>query len=206
MRGKCLRTRRHGVRGTTDLKLRCLFTLSLHPLLGRTSTMESCQQLSQPPASTNPAELKMDRIRHERRIAAYPHRAIPTHNGRRRLTLPVLYTPGGPIPGTQNMTASRGRTYPQTHSPLFRLPGKLRNMVYDFVIDGHTFHVLVNEVTKTLGHLMCTNIACAPKNNHGGHAQQCLAVQLVINSAGMRKKSGGTSHNLLPILQSCREM
>jgi hypothetical protein len=79
-------------------------------------------------------------------------------------------------------------------------------MVYGFLVDHCAFHILVDEAAKTLGHLACPGIACRLKRDGEIYVPQCVVGKPMINSAGMRSNFEGTGHNLLPMLQTCRQM
>jgi hypothetical protein len=44
----------------------------------------------------------------------------------------------------------------QSQSSFLRLPGELRNLIYQYIVVNDTFHVAVNERARRLGYVKCT--------------------------------------------------
>lgn len=144
-----------------------------------------------------------DRKRFERRQTMAP-RPLPVRPLERALTLPL------PVPCEQKKGA-RGKTCDQTQSRLLSLPLELRQMIWRAAVGDSTIHMVLKK--NKLGHLRCkapSTVEC-PLGFNGRTLSRACCWGAVDSANIWQPKAGNNHHKLtdgdiLPLLQSCRQM
>jgi len=146
-----------------------------------------------------------DKQHFERRQALAP-RPLAVRPPERALTIPV---PAMAEPGRVLPTERRGMTLDQSASRLMRLPLELREMIYRHVVGDTTLHIILKK--HKLGHLRCkasSDTECPLSYN--GRTLSRESCWGTVDSANMWSPMSGedepTDGDILPLLQSCRQM
>lgn len=103
----------------------------------------------------------------------------------------------------------------QAQSPFLRLPGELRNTIYQYLLANNTFHIAVNERAKKLGHVKCTwwsapmYKGCIFKKSSFEdrgpfYVRMCLDGK--INGAGMWNSTQRSGGDVMSLLLTCKAM
>ena len=169
-----------------------------------------------------------DKKRFERRQVIAP-RPLPVRPLERNLTIPgpksmEQTSPAHPAPGkmdtstnkhdivneTTSVGFERGKTLGQTQSRLMQLPYELRQMIFRATIGDSTMHMILKK--NKLGHLRCkapSAVECPLGYNGSTLSRECCwgtvdsaNIWLPLTGDG----DEGTDGDLLPLLQSCRQM
>jgi hypothetical protein len=147
-----------------------------------------------------------DRKRFERRQVMAP-RPLPVRPLERSLTIPV--------PKSVEKTASgpeRGKTLDQSQSRLMQLPYELRQMIFRFTVGDSTLHMILKK--NKLGHLRCrapSAVDCPLGYNGDVLSRECCwgtvdSANIWLPSLTEDGEDEGTDGDLLPLLQTCRQM
>ncbi|KAF2688442.1 hypothetical protein K458DRAFT_484502 [Lentithecium fluviatile CBS 122367] len=146
-----------------------------------------------------------DRKRFERRQVMAP-RPLPVRPPERRLTIPV--------PKSAEMASStereRGKTLDQSQSRLMQLPYELRQIIFRAAVGDSTMHMILKK--NKLGHLRCkapSAVECPLGYNGTTLSRECCwgtvdsaNIWLPLTGDG----DEGTDGDLLPLLQTCRQI
>ncbi|CAI6333967.1 unnamed protein product [Periconia digitata] len=144
-----------------------------------------------------------DRKRFERRQVMSP-RPLAVRPPERALTIPV------PIPPTERHKNARGKTLNQSRSRLLSLPLELRQMIWRAALGDSTIHMVLKK--NKLGHLRCKEsrtVDCPLGYNGKTLSRACCWG--AVDRANIWQPKGGngpkhTDGNVLPLLQSCRQI
>ena len=104
----------------------------------------------------------------------------------------------------------RGKTLDQSQSRLLQLPYELRQMIFRATIGDSTMHMILKK--NKLGHLRCkapSAVECPLGYNGSTLSRECCwgtvdSANIWLPLAGDGDE--GTDGDLLPLLQSCRQM
>jgi hypothetical protein len=110
----------------------------------------------------------------------------------------------------EHSTFARGKTLDQSQSRLMQLPYELRQMIWRATIGDSTFHMILKR--NKLGHIRCkapSAVDCPLGYNGTTLSRECCWG--TVDSANIWLPSAthsdeGTDGDLLPLLQSCRQM
>ena len=134
-------------------------------------------------------------------------RPLPVRPPERALTIPI---PKAAVADKSPFCARERKTLEQMESPLLRLPLELRHMIYRAVLGDSTMHMILKE--NKLGHLRCkapSALECPLGYNGRTLSRECCWG--TVDSANIWSPMSGdiaepTDGNILPLLQTCRQV